>query len=405
MPLWTFLFVSTIPFSAAYGRPCTPISFDHIQMKVTEAAFTDCAECRGKNIQEGTLTTAPTISIPALKCFQQAINQSIARHRSCEEGKPPSKRVPHGPCPTKDYISQTAQAFYDVTQCLGIKESEYFFALINQESKFHITAQSGTGASCYGQLTGIAIEDINRRINNRMPYEGNQKNCETVSSHFQKLPVTKVKKTNSKGRTYYAYVKTESALCRLHSNPYSCLFYAAAYYQEALKRARRLVDRMDLVLVKMKDGKKLIFKDEDHYEGYFSTRDVKQIASTTRISLIQDKDLATQIIALASYNGGPGKVRNIFRKLMDDVKGRLWHPSSQKAILSMLFAKIPWGIPKGDFVDVFSDHLTSQYRKETGDYAKHALKAYENISKGLAPACGAIPAEDALKPEKQYYEI
>jgi len=240
---------------------------------------------------------------------------------------------------------------------------------------------------------------------NKIPYEGNQKSCEPVSRHFQKLPVTKVKKTNRKGRTYYAYVKTESALCRLHSNPYSCLFYSAVYYQEALKRASRLVDRMDLVLVKMKDGKKLIFKDVDHYEGYFSTRDMKQIASTTRISLVQDKALAAQIIAMASYNGGPGKVRSIFRNLMDNVKGRLWHPTSQKTILSMLFAKIPWGIPNGDFVDVFSDHLTSKYRKETGDYAKHVLKAYENISKGLAPACGVIPAEDALKPEKQYYEI
>ena len=391
------------PFSTAHGkRKCTQVSFEHLKMEVTEAAFSDCTECRQKELSEGAVTKPPSLLIPALRCFQQAVNQSVKRHRSCKGGRPPSKRVRHGPCPTEEYVSQTAQAFHDVTQCLDIKESEYFFALINQESKFHITAQSWTGASCYGQLTGIAIEDINRKMKIKTPYNTTLKSCEAVDRHFQKLTVERRKRKNSK---YYQYVKTRDTLCQLHSNPYSCLLYSAFYYKEALKRARQLVDDMDLILVTTKDSKQMMFRDQYHYENYFRHNDKQTIKSTFRISLLQDKEVAAQIIALASYNGGPGKVRNIFKRLMSKVKGQIWNHNSQQSMLSMLFSKVPWGIPKGDFVDVFSNHLTSQYKKETGEYAKHVLREYEKISKNLAPACGVIPAKEALKPEKQFYDI
>ena len=398
MPFLTLLLYSVMSSTVVQGRSsCNRISFDHLKMEVTEAAFTNCTECQQQTLKEEAITKAPSLLIPARRCFEQAINQSVKRHRTCKAGRPPSKRVDRNPCPTEEYISQTAQSFYDVTQCLNIENPEYLFAMINRESKFHITAESKTGASCYGQLTGIAIEDVNRRIKKRKPYNNDQKSCETVARHFQHLPVKK------KGGKYR---KTRTALCRLHSNPYSCMVYSAFYYKEALKRAKRLIHRMDLILVAMKGSKKrMIFRDQDHFDNYFKTRDKDQIASTTRISLVQDKDLVAQIVALAGYNGGPGKVRGLFKRFMNDIKSRLWHPSSQKAILSMLFAKIPWGIPNGDFVDTFADHLSVQYRKETAEYAKHVLTEYEDISRGLAPACGVIPAKDALQPEGQFYGI
>lgn len=399
MPVWMFPLALAMTFSTANGRPCTPISFDHLQMKVTEAAFTDCVECRQNDLQADTATVPPTFSIPALRCFQQSIEQPVGRHRICQEGRPPAKRTEHAPCPTEEYVSQTAQAFYDVTQCLGIKDSEYFFALINRESRFQITAESPTGASCYGQLTAIAMEDINRRLHKRSrlphPYNSDTKNCGNVINHFEPLPTEE--------RENRRYKKTELALCRLYSNPYSCLFYSAFYYKQALDRAIRLVDRMDLIIVKVKESKRsLVFRDQDHFDHYFANRDKGDIISVKRISLIQDKKLAAQVIALAGYNGGPGKVRSIFKNFVNNIKTRLWHPKSQRAILSMLFSKIPWGIPKGDLIGALSDQISSKYRKETGDYATAVLKDYERISSGLAPACGTIPAKDALTPERQY---
>lgn len=399
MPVWIFPLALAMTFSNANEKNCTPISFDHLQMKVTEAAFTDCVECRQNDLQADATTVPPTISIPALRCFQKSIEQPVRRHRICQEGHPPSQKTEHAPCPTEEYPSQTAQAFYDVTQCLGIKNSEYFFALINRESRFQITAESPTGASCYGQLTAIAMEDINRRLQDRNrlphPYNSDEKNCGTVNNHFEPLPT----ETRESG----GFRKTGQALCRLHSNPYSCLFYSAFYYKQALDRAIRLVDRMDLLIVKVKESEKsLVFRDQDHFDSYFANRDKGEITSVKRISLIQDKELAAQVIALAGYNGGPGKVRNIFRNFVNNIKARLWHPSSQRAILSMLFSKIPWGIPKGDLISALSDQISSQYREETGDFATAVLADYERISSGLAPACGSIPAKDALTPEKQY---
>ena len=401
MPVWIFPFALAMTFSSANGKDCTPISFDHLQMKVTEAAFTDCVECRQNDLRADTATVPPTFSIPALKCFQKSIERPVRRHRVCQEGRPPVQRTEHAPCPTEEYVSQTAQAFYDVTQCLGIENSEYFFALINRESRFQITAESPTGASCYGQLTAIAMEDVNRRLSGRSrlphPYNSDEKNCGTVMSHFEPLPTEK--------RETGGYRKAGPALCRLHSNPYSCLFYSAFYYKQALDRAIRLVDRMDLLIVKVKGKKRsLVFRDQDHFDNYFANRDKGEITSVKRISLIQDKKLAAHAVALAGYNGGPGKVRNIFKSFMNNIKARLWHPSSQRAILSMLFSKIPWGIPKGDLIDTLSNNITSNYRKETGDYATAVLKDYERISSGLAPACGTtIPAKEALRPEGQYH--
>ena len=398
MSLLTLLLYSVVSSTVAQGKSsCNPVSFDHLKIQVTEANFTNCEECRQRELQGGRITTAPSLLIPARRCFEQAINQSVKRHRTCKEGRPPSKRVDRNPCPTENYISQTAQAFYDVTQCLNIEAPEYLFAMINRESKFHITAESGTGASCYGQLTGIAIEDVNRLIKKRKPYNNDQKSCETVVQHFQPLPVKK------KGGRYR---KTGTALCRLHSNPYSCLAYSAIYYKETLKQAKRLIHRMDLILVTMKGSKKqMIFRDQDHFDNYFATTDQGKIASTARISLVKDKDLVAQTIALAGYNGGPGKVRGLFKSFMNNVKGGLWNPSSQKTVLSMLFSKTPWGIPNGDFVNEFSKHLSVQYKEETAKYAKHVFTEYEDISKGLAPACGVIPAKDALQPEGQFYGI
>ena len=353
----------------------------------------DCETCRQNELQGNSTAGKIKISLPALSCFQKSISQPITRrHRVCRKGVPPVQKSRLGPCPSDDYVAKTAQVFYDVTQCLGIQESEYFFALINRESRFQITAQSATGASCYGQLTGIAIADINQRF---LPYNSNDENCAEVFSHFQPLPVKK------KGRRY---TKTSTARCRAYSNPYSCLFYSALYYKKALERAERLVRDMDMILVRVKGQRRpWVFKDQDQYDEYFKTQDKGQIVSEQRLSLLQNKQLAAHVIAMTAYNGGPSVERG-FRHYINQIKSRMWHPLHQRNIISMIFSKTPWGIPQGDFVDSFTRSLKAQkaYRSETVGYTKDVFSDYEKISQGIAPACGVLPAKKALTPEGQY---
>ena len=294
-------------------------------------------------------------------------------------------------------MAKTAQVFYDVTQCLGIKDSEYFFALINRESRFQITAESHTGASCYGQLTGIAIADINQRF--LEPYKrSDNENCAKVLNHFQDLPTQRTGK--------YSYRKPPVTRCTAHSNPYSCLFYSAIYYKEALKRAEKLVRDMDMILVKVKGQKGYwIFRNQAQYDAYFKGKDKTAIVDEKRISLLQNKKLSAHVIAMTAYNGGPS-VEGLFKKYINQIKGRIWHPTHQQSILSMLFSKDPWGIPPGDFVDSFSESIREQGRsEEVVNYAKNVFNDYENISRGLSPACGALPAEKIRNPERQYKKI
>ena len=294
---------------------------------------------------------------------------------------------------------------------MGIENPEHFFALINQESRFQITAESHTGASCYGQLTGIAVEDINRRFLSsaikRM--NKNEAGCENLRENWEKLSAEK--RRNSKGERYWG--KTETALCRAHSNPYSCMLYSTVYYQHTLNTARKVIDSMDMILVRVQgENNPMIFKDEKHYKKYFSTRDRSRIVSEKRISLIQDRELTAQILAFTAYNGGPGAMESFFTTYIDTVKGRLWHPNSQKKMISMLFSKVPWGIPTGDFLDTFTGHMMEKakedkndaFRVETAKYAKNVLKGYEKIAEGRRPACGNIP-KAILKPEGQYKSI
>ncbi len=368
------------------------VSFDRFQL---EGGF--CPDCPDPSSQSQSFQAAAKTfaSVPALSCFQSSIKQTIQRHSICPGGDPDKleKQSSKPICFSGKYISGTARVFYDVAKCLGMRQPEYFFALINRESRFQITARSATGASCYGQLTGIAIADVNSRF---LPYRGKDaKSCGAINNHFERLP--------TKG-----HKRSRTATCAAHSNPYSCLMYSAVYYMQALKKARQLIDDLDIVIVTMKGKPKerLIFKSREKFEKYFSRpgRSKDDIVKEESISLLQDKETAAQILAFQSYNGGPGNARNKFKSYVNDIKTRIWGGGrTSKNYLGQIFSKKPYGIGPGDFLETFSKYsLANRVRGETASFPRNVLNDYQSVAGHLAPSCGGIPYKKLTSPPGKF---
>ena len=175
------------------------------------------------------------------------------RHFSCEshDSKPTSqKRSP--PCLDKAYADMTARAFNLVTDCFNfnLSDKKQTFALMNHESGFMLNARSPTRARCYGQMTKVAIETINKNIYYRDHgsyfghiYKDAVSRCPGLADKV--LPpaiVDQERRSNArlKGLTKNAIV--HPITCGLTHDPYSCLFYSLfnikmnmEFFEEELK--------------------------------------------------------------------------------------------------------------------------------------------------------------------------
>ena len=88
-------------------------------------------------------------------------------HKRTNKYKPEPKKpsmLPRRPCLDKNYISMTAKAFNEMTNCFGYtgkKDKERLFSLMNHESAFLLNVRPlGGTARCYGQMQNAAIIDI-----------------------------------------------------------------------------------------------------------------------------------------------------------------------------------------------------------------------------------------------------
>ena len=295
----------------------------------------------------------------------------------------------------RSYIDTTARAFHEVSQCLNIENPSFFFALLNRESRFQITATSQTGASCYGQLTGVAIADINQKL---IPAQvKDYKKCQPLNKNFEPL-------TNSGRR------KTRAAICTSHNNPYSCLFYSGLYYKEAVRQAEKTVSEAgDALSVKFKNkSQSFIFQNEREYQKYLAKNNLKesQVEKKEPVSLFKDPKTIAQIIALHGYNGGPQSIRNLFTQYSNTIKGRVWssHHPDRKSYQNAVFSN-PYGIPTSDFVHTFSKYIKKNYRVrhagQTASFFKNILNDFESVTRNN-PACGDIPVRKLKRPAGRF---
>lgn len=131
------------------------------------------------------------------------------------------------PCVNQTYVKVLRLAFLEVNKCLGI-DLRLSFPLYVHESQLHLSRRSWTGALCSGQMTSIAVEDINRR--GFAKYKA-RPSCAKVFTHF-KLLKTKIVKDH--------YRMLDSAKCGITSNPYTCFMYSLLFYQSNLNRMQKL---------------------------------------------------------------------------------------------------------------------------------------------------------------------
>ena len=375
---------------------CIEVSFNHLNLSKTEASF--CFNCAVKSTNNN-LQSLQNMSrlVPSLSCFESSIDQGIrGKHTFCSRRDSNSLTTERHTkiCNNNEYITKTAEVFHNVSDCLGMKNPEFFFALINRESRFQLTAESKTGASCYGQLTGIAIADINERF---IPFKvpSTQKpSCKSITDNWENL-------TTNNNR------KTRSTICKMSSNPYACLTYSAIYYQQAIQKARNLVDDMDYIKVSLESRpeKSMMFKDEKSLRKYLRNNPKEKITKKQRLSIFKDKELVSQALALQGYNGGPESVRNLFKNYVNNIKGFTWSSKNPgKSYKQQIFRSKPHGISFSDFVKTFSDY-NKKYsrlsnRRENASFVKDILKDYKSVTR-YNSSCGNVPVK-AIYPENKF---
>lgn len=385
---------------SSQAESCLDVSFDHLDLSSskigTEAAF--CLDCviqdSSSNVYQQALTTSRWV--PAESCFTASIqHRKSGKQRVCHRGNLKNLRKWTGSiCKTPKYIKATAQVFQEVTQCLDIQDPSYFYALINRESRFQITAESHTGASCYGQLTGVAIQEINDKL---IPFTAATKEkCDGIVNNWEPLNTTKSGK------------KTSATICKASSNPYSCLTYSALYYRDLLKQATKEVAQLGLVRVSFKNqnkGKYNLFINTNSFKKYINKYPHLQIDDRQTHSIFQNKKEIAQMIALQAYNGGPSVI-NLLKTYTNQIKGSIFSKDkeiSKKYKTQIL--KTPVGISSSDFVKTFKQYTSknsrANHKTENANFVSNVLNDYVSVTGNLS-ACGALPAKQLLRPQNRF---
>ena len=381
---------------------CRKVDFSHLSM-LTDAEY--CFDCN-RNQNKNRLV----LNVPARDCFKNSISKSIKRHTYCF-GQPRRLQNSQTPiCSTNNYINTTMQVFHDVTQCTDIKRPEYFFALINRESRFQISARSRTGASCYGQLTAVALADINgadgkfttqdiQKISQNLKSSKKREACGRIMKNWSSVPTV---------TTASYFKKTARGKCTLYSNPYSCLLYSALYYKKGVQHLKKVSDELNSYLVTKKDGQKMLFLNLPDLVDYIKSRklltnDIKTISET---NFIENEDEVAHLIALKYYNGGP-KVASLYKSYITKIKSEIWGKKASRSktrlVNYLLVENPPVGISTADFLQSFSKYTKSNYGSnhagQVASFGKNVLTDFDSVSKNIQPSCGGLPANALMYPK------
>lgn len=129
------------------------------------------------------------------------------------------------PCLNEKYHFAAYSGFMNSMHCLGLAPVE-LFPLINHESRFQLNIESGTGALGVGQLTGIAIDEVNTR--RTLEPLATLDQCARVKSALERP------------------LASENSCQRLLPplNPARSFLYAGVTYQYGKARATDLVNRL-----------------------------------------------------------------------------------------------------------------------------------------------------------------
>ena len=91
--------------------------------------------------------------------------------------KEASRKASTRPCLSKSMVGSTAAEIFLASKCLDM-DLKSILPLLHHESRFIPNVKSVTGAGGIGQLTGVAIKEINRNLNRITSKYGKKPGCE-----------------------------------------------------------------------------------------------------------------------------------------------------------------------------------------------------------------------------------
>jgi hypothetical protein len=192
--------------------------------------------------------------------------KEIGHYAYCTNGKTKPIRKHEPPCPTQSYINTVSNSYNSVLKCLGFSPRE-LFAITAVESGFQVNTLSLSSADIgIGQLTPIAVEDINPDWEKYLSKikESNNPYCQQIKAMVSDFkPVTK---------------NLSCSLTQLPQNPVKNLVYLAF----------------------------LNFKNKEYLDGVFASTGTKAKIEALISRKLTENELKSikSILKTLSYNAG-----------------------------------------------------------------------------------------------------
>lgn len=339
-----------------------------------------------------------------------------------------NKDSPMSFCINKKYVEMTSRSFNKMASCFNFSptDKKYIFRLLNHESGFILNNKSRTGAVCYGQMTKVAIKDVNWRLARGLyVYKNFVEKCPEVDMERIVIPkelLPRGKKKEMKEAVDITQKNIGRIRCFLTHNPESCFFYSMAAIKQnsnymegklydtpnynpnikntdpkihdALKMPIRLGELVYVEGICVKNGKSidlkagLVFQDSATlYEDLSGCENLESTLKIKKVKVFKGIDSSIKYdVLLSAYNAG-ATVINLFQSYIKDFKNKIVYAGSACSDSNPYCKhrkKIAMGEPIDDtvFLKEFRDQLKEEYpdNKEVVPFAKKVREDIQYIS-------------------------
>ena len=333
--------------------------------------------------------------------------------------------LPRRACLNRDYTYLTATAFNKTADCFGFQkaEKEALFKLLNHESTFLHNIKSPTGAKCYGQLTTIAIDEINKQIYfsdsaNPLPYsyifDDVIEKCPGLQHVILNPEIYEPEQEGTKkSLSQFEQIISNSPInCKITQNPYSCLFYT--FYN--FKKSFDLIDRQlnlptsnfneqnnitqdfeeyfllpiplnRMLSVTSPSDREMLFWDDSEIWGSLRRSSLNGFRNIEVLPLFEDEPEVRRLFSVWSYNGGISISSSYMSRFIKQLKRRIaspCNPGSQNKYCQYRFRIMEGqGISTRDVREDFKVYIRNNYqidkvsngrRKEVTEFTNHVEK-------------------------------
>ena len=327
-------------------------------------------------------------------------------------------------CLNRDYTFLTAKAFNKTADCFGFDktEKELIFKLFNHESSFLHNVKSSTKARCYGQLTKIAIKEINKQIyfstsKNPLPYSyifGDViEECPGLQDAVLNPAIYSSQSTRKSINKFNSIVSKLPIDCKITQNPYSCLFYA--FYNFKInsedidlelsspttsfgieKRISSNFKDKFLLPISLNEmrgvttistGRDMIFWDDSELWAVLKDRSSRNLNNIRRLPLFENEKEVKNLFKIWSYNGGisiSNHMVNFIRQLKRSI-AQSCSDNAKSRICQYRFAiQKGQGISTADIKKDFQAYILENYELQESQKRRKEVKTFtEDVEKSL----------------------